>query len=161
MCAYLRTAPKRETAIPIVFLYHTNLICKSHCFLSQSPPGDSMATFCHSVSLLSQGVQLYFTRCLPFIHVCVYPEKKMVLPLHFNHGLLKGDTALPSCIACAFLFISYSCSLFYPICYMTCIPSFLCLIDSFLVFFIGPRGIRQALPIHSFSRQWKNNCKVQ
>jgi len=110
--------------------------------------------FLRGFNFISRGA------CHSFMCACT-PKKKMVLPLHFNHGLLKGDTALPSCIACAFSFISYSCSLFYPICYMTCIPSFLCLIDSFLVFFIGPRGIRQALPIHSFSRQWKNNCKVQ
>jgi hypothetical protein len=48
------------------------------CFLSQSPPspGDSMATFCHSISLLSQGVQLYFVSRVACRSCVRVPRKK-------------------------------------------------------------------------------------
>jgi hypothetical protein len=80
VCAYLKATPKREGKREAVLLclYQTNLICKSHCFLSQSPPspGDSMATFCHSVSLLSQGVQLYFVSRVACRSCVRVPRKK-------------------------------------------------------------------------------------
>ena len=66
--------------------------------------------FLRGVNFISRGA------CHSFMCACT-PKKKMVLPLHFNHGLLKGDTALPSCIACAFSFISYVCA--FPAVYFT------------------------------------------